>query len=49
VGSTGGDDGTVGTDPEGGGEPDEICDGKAIAAALDVDDGLSDCVLVCLR
>ena len=52
MGSTGGDDGIVGTDPEGGGELDEVCDGKSTPAALDVNDGLSDCVvvvLVCLR
>lgn len=52
MGSTGGDDGTAGTDPEGEGELDEVWDGKSIPAAVDVDDGLSDCivvVLVCLR
>ena len=49
MGSTGGDDGIVGTDPEGEGELDEVCDGKSIAAALDVDDGLSDRIVVCLR
>jgi len=54
VGSTGGNDGIVGTDPEGGGELDEVWDGKSTAAALDVNDGMSDCivlvtVLVCLR
>jgi hypothetical protein len=52
VGSTGADDGIVGTDSEGRGELDGICDGKSIPAALDVDDGSSDwvaVVLVCLR
>jgi len=52
VGSAGGDDGIVGTDPEGGGELDEVRDGKSIAAALEVDGGSSNCIVAlpdCLR
>jgi hypothetical protein len=52
VGSTGGDDGIVGTNPEGGGESSEVCDGNSITTALDVDDGFFGwfvVTLACLR
>ena len=39
MGRAGGDDGIVGTVPEGGGELDGVCDVKSNPAALEVDDG----------